>query len=488
VTNKSTPVMLARRSYSGMGYVHQGWLTADQRYFLEDDEFDEVNAQHNTRTYVWDLADLTAPQWLGYHEGTTPAIDHNQVTRLYAHGEYVFQANYRAGLRVLRLNDLGQVGLQEVAFFDVYPGDDARGFSGAWGTYPFFPSGTVIVSSIEGGLFVVAPQFEAAGATPAPTPTATPTVEQSYTVSGRVRYHASHVPVPGTMLYLQGPAPGMVQTDQNGSFALNGLRGGDSWEVQARKNGDMATAITAMDAVFALQSVLALRTLDAQQQLACDVSGDGRVSPIDAVMMLQYKVGLLDQFPVSTACESDWAFTPAPATVPNQQLVQPQSGATSCQRGAIDFTPLDGTAEGQDFSAVLFGDCSLNWQPGIGSTAPGRLPGGEPRSQHHRVRLGRLPSTRTGTVRVPVYIDGDRPLHGLDLQLAYDAARLRFAGARRVRQTRSAAMALNSPRPGVLALSMASINPLRRGPVVVLQFAGRTTATTLPQVISANTE
>ena len=32
--------MLARTTYSGVGYTHQGWLTDDQAHFLVDDELD----------------------------------------------------------------------------------------------------------------------------------------------------------------------------------------------------------------------------------------------------------------------------------------------------------------------------------------------------------------------------------------------------------------------------------------------------------------
>jgi hypothetical protein len=36
--------------------------------------------------------------------------------------------------------------------------DDRTGFSGAWSTYPFFRSGTVIVTSVQEGLFLLKPR------------------------------------------------------------------------------------------------------------------------------------------------------------------------------------------------------------------------------------------------------------------------------------------------------------------------------------------
>ena len=44
---------------------------------------------------------------------------------------------------------------EEVAFFDVRPESNAIEFFGSWSVYPYFPSGNVIVSSIERGLFVL---------------------------------------------------------------------------------------------------------------------------------------------------------------------------------------------------------------------------------------------------------------------------------------------------------------------------------------------
>ena len=45
--------------------------------------------------------------------------------------------------------------MMEVAFFDTFPGNDAIDFDGAWSVYPFLPSGTIIVSDISNGLFVL---------------------------------------------------------------------------------------------------------------------------------------------------------------------------------------------------------------------------------------------------------------------------------------------------------------------------------------------
>lgn len=157
VTNKANPEQLARIPYAGVAYTHQGWLTPDQRYFIFGDELDEVALQHNTRTRVLDFKDLDDPiKTPEVYDADTEAIDHN----LYTKGDYTYQANYRAGLRVLDSTDAATADFEETGFFDVYPQDDEAEFNGAWSNYPYYDNGVVAVSGIEQGLFVVRPQLD----------------------------------------------------------------------------------------------------------------------------------------------------------------------------------------------------------------------------------------------------------------------------------------------------------------------------------------
>lgn len=183
----SGPVLLGRQTYDDAAYTHQGWLTEDHQYFLLGDEHDELNENNDidhTRTIIWDVSDLEAPLVIGFYFSTETAIDHN----LYILGNYVYQANYTAGLRILDLAEVAAGELTEVAYFDVSPeqetsmkddatmqndagprhDDEDLSFSGAWSNFPFFDSGIVIVSSIgsagePGGLFVLQPHITVHG-------------------------------------------------------------------------------------------------------------------------------------------------------------------------------------------------------------------------------------------------------------------------------------------------------------------------------------
>ncbi len=151
VTDKANPKPIAVASYPNTQYAHQGWLTEDHRYFFLNDEGDEASgAVNRTRTIVWDMAKLDEPVLVKEFLGETGAIDHN----LYIRGNYMYQSNYAAGLRVIDIAD--PVNPREVGYFDTVPwGENGAGFAGSWSNYPYFRSGTIVVTSIGEGLFIV---------------------------------------------------------------------------------------------------------------------------------------------------------------------------------------------------------------------------------------------------------------------------------------------------------------------------------------------
>lgn len=155
VTTKSAPIQLSRTGYENSQYTHQGWLTEDQRYYLMNDERDEQNNGHNTRTYIWDLLDIDAPQLIGFYSGPEESTDHN----LYIKGNYAYLSNYSSGLSILEISDIGNANLNEVANFDSFPANNSSAFDGTWSNYPFFDSGVVIMSDKTGGLFILEPDL-----------------------------------------------------------------------------------------------------------------------------------------------------------------------------------------------------------------------------------------------------------------------------------------------------------------------------------------
>ena len=96
------------------------------------------------------MRELDDPNLVGEFLLDSKASDHN----LYIRGNFMYQSNYQAGLRILDISD--PENPIEVGHFDTVPyGEDKPGFGGSWSNYPFFKSGIIAVSSREEGLFLV---------------------------------------------------------------------------------------------------------------------------------------------------------------------------------------------------------------------------------------------------------------------------------------------------------------------------------------------
>jgi choice-of-anchor B domain-containing protein len=148
VTNKNNTFVVAQQYYSNAGYSHQGWLSEDRQYFYLNDELDEQNQGYETTTRIINVSDIENPTFTGTFTSGTNSVDHN----LYTHNGYIFEANYRSGLRVFDATN--PTSPTQYGFFDTYPSNDNASFNGLWNVYPYFPSGTVIGSDLERGLFV----------------------------------------------------------------------------------------------------------------------------------------------------------------------------------------------------------------------------------------------------------------------------------------------------------------------------------------------
>jgi len=151
VTDKQNPFTISEVSYPNSAYTHQGWFDQDQRFFILGDELDESSIGGKTRTLVFDLKDLDNPLLYHSYFGTTNAIDHNG----YVKGDLFYLANYTAGIRVIDISDLENKNMSEIGFFDTFPNQNSTTFDGAWNVYPFFESGVIAISDINGGLFLI---------------------------------------------------------------------------------------------------------------------------------------------------------------------------------------------------------------------------------------------------------------------------------------------------------------------------------------------
>jgi choice-of-anchor B domain-containing protein len=174
LTDHANPTTISRNPYIGAQYSHQGWVDDEQRFLLLNDELDEncsidpdgslgINPrpdlcfsdiptyiQGKTLTHIWNVEDLENPVKIGEFVSSEVATDHN----LYIADGYAYLSNYCAGLRILDMADVREGKVEEVAFFDVEPDCADPAFTGMWSNY-LFPSGNLVVTSMERGLFVL---------------------------------------------------------------------------------------------------------------------------------------------------------------------------------------------------------------------------------------------------------------------------------------------------------------------------------------------
>jgi choice-of-anchor B domain-containing protein len=148
-TDENQATELGSSSYPNAEYTHSGWWSEDKQYVIVHDELDEQTHSLNTTLNIFDISSLSTPTLVGTWTGPTRAIDHNGFVR----GNRYYMSNYERGLTVLDITDPSDP--IEVGFFDTYPVSDNAGFNGAWGVYPFLPSGNILVSDINSGLYII---------------------------------------------------------------------------------------------------------------------------------------------------------------------------------------------------------------------------------------------------------------------------------------------------------------------------------------------
>jgi len=187
-----------------------------------------------------------------------------------------------------------------------------------------------------------------------------PAVGQPALITGQIVYFGSSEAVPNVSVKIDSLEPMTIATGAEGDYGAT-TASQSAVGIEPTKQGEGAGAITPFDAALVLKSLVGMKELDSYERLACDVTGDGTVSALDAAHILKFTSGLLERFAAAEACDSDWVFVPEAAPAEHQHSQAPLLDGISCTPGRIDFDPLAANVEGQDFRAILIGDCSGSW-------------------------------------------------------------------------------------------------------------------------------
>ncbi|MEM7104781.1 MAG: choice-of-anchor B family protein [Bacteroidota bacterium] len=144
ITDPTQPAFLGGIVDPTIQYHHSGWTTEDGDYlYICDELIDDPGADIT----IWDIRDLDNPIRVGELKSPT-AIVHN----IYVIGDVAFVSYYADGLKLFDVSDpVNPVLIDE---FDTAPDLSEEVFGGAFGVYPFLPSGLVLVSDMQAGLFV----------------------------------------------------------------------------------------------------------------------------------------------------------------------------------------------------------------------------------------------------------------------------------------------------------------------------------------------
>src|SRR5690606_10206333 len=145
-TDPLDPIILGSLTdYPFAGYNHSGWMNDDGTLYVMADE------THGSPLKFVDATNLSDLQVIStVSPGTHPlSVVHNPFFT----GDLVHVAYYFDGYYLWDASDPLQPQL--LGFYDMNQIPHIESYMGAWGVYPYLPSGRVLVSDMQSGLWVL---------------------------------------------------------------------------------------------------------------------------------------------------------------------------------------------------------------------------------------------------------------------------------------------------------------------------------------------
>ena len=151
VRNRSNPVVLSRQR-TPFTFTHNTWLSDDGNTLFTTDE------KKYATVAAYDVRDVNNINLLDEYRTSTfdSLIPHNVH---YKNG-YIYTSYYRNGITICDASRPSN--LVETGSFDTSPFPAGEGFEGCWGVFPYFPSGNIVCSDRETGLYVLRPELKRA--------------------------------------------------------------------------------------------------------------------------------------------------------------------------------------------------------------------------------------------------------------------------------------------------------------------------------------
>jgi choice-of-anchor B domain-containing protein len=227
ISDKTSPVVLATQGTTS-DFSHNIWVSDDARWLVTTDE---VSGAFIDAYDVSDLSDIRRLDTWQSNPGSG-VIPHN----VFILGNYLLTSYYRDGLTVT--DATFPDNMIQTGWYDTSP-LSGTGFNGAWGTYPYLPSGKVLVSDIEGGLFVLDVQYT-----------------QAAYLRGQVSDALSGIPLSGVTVELID-APDLPSTSTNvlGQYA-SGSHSPGTYTLRASRFGYATREISGVNLSSGLETIL----------------------------------------------------------------------------------------------------------------------------------------------------------------------------------------------------------------------------------------
>ncbi len=150
VADKANPEIWGSVTTPG-NYTHNCWLDDKGEYLYTTDEiFNGYLGAYDVQD-IYDINETDKAQ----SSLSANAIPHNT----FVHGDFLVSSYYKDGVTIHDKTNPNNI--VEVGYYDTHP-DSGEGKLGCWGVYPFLPSGIILASDMDGGLFVLAPNYEKA--------------------------------------------------------------------------------------------------------------------------------------------------------------------------------------------------------------------------------------------------------------------------------------------------------------------------------------
>lgn len=159
VTNKANPTVIETQ-ITPSAFTHNTWLSTDNQVLYTTDEKRDAFVTSYNISNPTNIVELDRYK----RQASNGAIPHNTyvlrdslVTG--SNTDFVHTSYYTEGVTIV--DAARPDNLVEVAHYDTSP-FSGEAFKGAWGVYPYLPSGNILVSDMEQGLFILDPNYQRA--------------------------------------------------------------------------------------------------------------------------------------------------------------------------------------------------------------------------------------------------------------------------------------------------------------------------------------